>query len=106
MDELEFRRKVMSDPKQRDNDTLDMMTSSEANAKFVDDVLQLDKQIAQAFKVDVPDDLADKILFKQTTLVEDEKVIRPQFVRKAMAIAASVAFTAGLLVGQIQWATF
>ncbi|HHB1037279.1 TPA: DUF3379 family protein, partial [Vibrio cholerae] len=50
MDELEFRRKVMSDPKQRDNDTLDMMTSSEANAKFVDDVLQLDKQIAQAFK--------------------------------------------------------
>ncbi|KJJ58278.1 chemotaxis protein, partial [Vibrio cholerae] len=57
MDELEFRRKVMSDPKQRDNDTLDMMTSSEANAKFVDDVLQLDKQIAQAFKVDVPDDL-------------------------------------------------
>lgn len=103
MDELEFRRKVMSDPKQRDNDTLDMMTSSEANAKFVDDVLQLDKQIAQAFKVDVPDDLADKILFKQTTLVEDEKVIRPQFVRKAMAIAASVAFTAGLLVGQIQW---
>ncbi|EGR1310521.1 DUF3379 domain-containing protein [Vibrio cholerae] len=103
MDELEFRRKVMSDPKQRDNDTLDMMTSSEANAKFVDDVLQLDKQIAQAFKVDVPDDLADKILFKQTTLVEDEKVIRPQFVRKAMAMAASVAFTAGLLVGQIQW---
>lgn len=103
MDELEFRRKVMSDPKQRDNDTLDMMTSSEANAKFVDDVLQLDKQIAQAFKVDVPDDLADKILFKQTTLVEDEKVIRPQFVRKAMAIAASVAFTAGLLIGQIQW---
>ncbi len=35
--------------------------------------------------------------------MEDEKVIRPQFVRKAMAIAASVAFTAGLLVGQIQW---
>ncbi len=103
MDELEFRRKVMSDPKQRDNDTLDMMTSSEANAKFVDDVLQLDKLIAQAFKVDVPDDLADKILFKLTTLVEDEKVIRPQFVRKAMAIAASVAFTAGLVVGQIQW---
>lgn len=32
MDELEFRRKVMSDPKQRDIDTLDMMTSSEANS--------------------------------------------------------------------------
>ncbi|EEZ00528.1 hypothetical protein VOA_000592 [Vibrio sp. RC586] len=103
MDELEFRRKVMSDPKQRDSDLLAMIASSEANAKFADDVLQLDKHLAQAFKVAVPDDLADKILFRQSALVEDEKVIRPQFVRKAMAIAASVAFTAGLLVGQVQW---
>ncbi|QXC56684.1 DUF3379 domain-containing protein [Vibrio mimicus] len=103
MDELEFRRKVMSDPKQRDSELLAMIASSEANAKFADDVLQLDKHLAQAFKVDVPDDLADKILFRQSALVEDEKVIRPQFVRKAMAIAASVAFTAGLLVGQVQW---
>ncbi|MFG0604760.1 DUF3379 domain-containing protein [Vibrio mimicus] len=103
MDELEFRRKVMSDPKQRDSELLAMIASSEANTKFADDVLQLDKHLAQAFKVDVPDDLADKILFRQSALVEDEKVIRPQFVRKAMAIAASVAFTAGLLVGQVQW---
>ncbi|MDF4603910.1 DUF3379 family protein, partial [Vibrio parahaemolyticus] len=33
----------------------------------------------------------------------DEKVVKPNFVRKAMALAASVAFTAGLLVGQINW---
>lgn len=103
MDELEFRRKVMSDPKQRDKELLEMIATNESSAKYVDDVLQLDKQIAQAFKIDVPDDLADKILFQQSTLLEDEKVIRPQFVRKAMAIAASIAFTAGLLVGQVQW---
>ncbi|HHI5408805.1 TPA: DUF3379 domain-containing protein [Vibrio metoecus] len=103
MDELEFRRKVMSDPKQRDKEQLEMIATNESSAKYVDDVLQLDKQIAQAFKIDVPDDLADKILFQQSTLLEDEKVIRPQFVRKAMAIAASIAFTAGLLVGQVQW---
>ncbi|KQB02046.1 chemotaxis protein [Vibrio metoecus] len=103
MDELEFRRKVMADPKQRDKELLEMIATNESSAKYVDDVLQLDKQIAQAFKIDVPDDLADKILFQQSTLLEDEKVIRPQFVRKAMAIAASIAFTAGLLVGQVQW---
>ncbi|WP_170937984.1 DUF3379 domain-containing protein [Vibrio metoecus] len=103
MDELEFRRKVMSDPKQRDKELLEMIATNESSAKYVDDVLQLDKHIAQAFKIDVPDELADKILFQQSALLEDEKVIRPQFVRKAMAIAASIAFTAGLLVGQIQW---
>ncbi|ENM5742558.1 DUF3379 domain-containing protein [Vibrio metoecus] len=103
MDELEFRRKVMSDPKQRDKELLEMIATNESSAKYVDDVLQLDKHIAQAFKIDVPDDLADKILFQQSALLEDEKVIRPQFVRKATAIAASIAFTAGLLVGQVQW---
>lgn len=106
MDELEFRRKVMSDPKQRDNDTLDMMTSSEANAKFVDDVLQLDKQIAQAFKVDVPDDLADKILFKQTTLVEDEKVIRRSLFEKPWRSRHRLPLLLGCLLDKSSGATF
>lgn len=103
MDELEFRRKVMSDPKLRDNDLLDMLASNESHAKFADEILQLDKHLTQAFKVDVPDDLADKILFRQTALLADQKVIHAPFVRKAMAIAASIAFSAGLLIGQIQW---
>lgn len=64
MDELEFCCKVMFDFKQCDNDILDMMILSEVNVKFVDDVFQFDKQIVQVFKVDVLDDLVDKILFK------------------------------------------
>ncbi len=60
MDELEFRRRVMSDPKARDPELLEATKTSEANAKYLDDILGLDARIEQAMKVDVPDDLADR----------------------------------------------
>ena len=102
MDELEFRRRIMSDPKQRDSEISAAIKESEQNAQFADEILDLDKQIAKAMAVDVPEDLADKILFNQTSVVRDN-VVRPNFARKAMAMAASVAFVAGLLVGQLNW---
>ncbi|WP_299686120.1 DUF3379 domain-containing protein [uncultured Vibrio sp.] len=102
MDDLEFRRRVLSEPKQRTQDIIDAATNSEANRHFLDDVLSLDKQIHSAMNVDVPDDLADRILFNQTSN-EESKTIKPTFARRAMAMAASVAFVAGLLVGQINW---
>lgn len=104
MDDLEFRRRILSDPKQKDEEILQALAENDANSKFVDDVLDLDLKIKQAMNVDVPEDLADKILFNQTSnALEDDKIVRPNFARKAMALAASVAFTAGLLVGQINW---
>ncbi|MEX0337153.1 DUF3379 domain-containing protein [Vibrio tubiashii] len=102
MDELEFRRRIMSDPKQRDSEISAAIKESEQNAQFADEILDLDKQIAKAMAVDVPEDLADKILFNQTSVARDN-VVRPNFARKAMAMAASVAFVAGLLVGQLNW---
>ncbi|MDF2153769.1 DUF3379 domain-containing protein [Vibrio sp. CAU 1672] len=103
MDDLEFRRRILSDPKHRDKEVLQALAGSDANNKFVEDVLDLDIKIKQAMNIDVPEDLADKILFSQTSSTLDSKVLRPNFMRKAMALAASVAFTAGLLVGQINW---
>ncbi len=102
MDELEFRRRIMSDPKQRDHEIKAAISSSESNSKFADEILDLDSQLAKAMNVDVPEDLADRILFNQTSAVESN-VVRPNFARKAMAMAASVAFVAGLLVGQVNW---
>ncbi|KLN63030.1 MULTISPECIES: DUF3379 domain-containing protein [Vibrio] len=102
MDELEFRRRIMSDPKQRDGEVNAALKENEQNAQFADEVLELDKQIAKAMTVDVPEDLADRILFNQTSVSRDN-VVRPNFARKAMAMAASVAFVAGLLVGQLNW---
>jgi len=102
MDDLEFRRRVLSDPKHRDQDIIGALAENEANSKFLDDVLSLDKQIHHAMKVDVPDDLADRILFNQTSS-EESNVIRPNFAKRAMGLAASVAFVCGLLVGQVNW---
>lgn len=101
MDELEFRRRALSDPKQRDKSFLDAATSSDANGKFLEDVLDLDGKIADAFQVDVPEDLADRILFNQPASAD--RVARPTFASKAMALAASVAFVFGLLIGQLHW---
>lgn len=65
MDELEFRRRIMSDPKAKDAELLEALQQNERNAKCMDDILALDARIEQAMKVDVPDDLADRILFNQ-----------------------------------------
>ncbi|USD66011.1 DUF3379 family protein [Vibrio sp. SCSIO 43136] len=105
MDDLEFRRRIMSDPKQKDQDVLLAAAESDANSKFLEDVLKLDAQIEAAMKVDVPEDLADKILFNQSA--QEQKNVVP-FAQKAtkrmMALAASIAFAAGIMVGQINWA--
>ncbi|MEF1308850.1 DUF3379 domain-containing protein [Vibrio mytili] len=103
MDDLEFRRRILSDPKHLDKETLQSLKDNETNRKFVDDVLDLDAKINQAMSIDVPEDLADKILFTQSSASHHEKVHKPMFARKALALAASIAFTAGLLVGQVNW---
>ncbi len=101
MDDLEFRRRVMSDPKQKNSEIAEALASSDANRKFLDDVLNLDSKIADAMNVEVPDGLADRILFKQSS--DADNVTSISFARRAMAMAASVAFVIGLIVGQVNW---
>ncbi len=101
MDDLEFRRRMLSDPKHRDKAMQEAIAAHEANSKFADDVLNLDARIAEAMRVEVPDGLADRILFSHSSAADN--VVRPRFVRRAMAMAASVAFVVGLAVGQVNW---
>ncbi|EPR4991652.1 DUF3379 domain-containing protein [Vibrio navarrensis] len=103
MDDLEFRRRILSDPKQLDEEMLQTLAGNENHNKFLDDVLDLDSQIKQAMNVSVPDDLVDKVLFSQSSIAARENVVRPNFGKKTMAMAASFAFTAGLLLGQLNW---
>lgn len=98
MDDLEFRRRILSEPKLRDTEINDILSVSEANQSFADEVLSLDARIEQAMKVDVPDDLADRILFSSSAASE-----KKTFTKQILAMAASVAFAAGLFVGQINW---
>ncbi len=98
MDDLEFRRRIMSDPKDRDDEIESEIARDSVNAKFIDDILNLDAQLEKAMKVDVPDGLADRILFNQSAETK-----QPKLAQKALATAASIAFIFGLLVGQINW---
>ncbi len=101
MDDLEFRRRVISDPKTRDEEVAAAVADNTSNAKFLDDMLSLDARIEQAMRVDVPDDLADKILFQSSS-----NVVKVSFGKRALSIAATVAFAFGLAAGQINWGNF
>ncbi|WED25843.1 DUF3379 domain-containing protein [Vibrio sp. DW001] len=98
MDDLEFRRMLLSEPKLRNKEINEAIQSSEANQLFADDILSFDNKIEQAMKVDVPDDLADRILFNHSTRSE-----KKSFTKQMLAMAASAAFAAGLIIGQVNW---
>ncbi|MDX1302315.1 DUF3379 domain-containing protein [Photobacterium sp.] len=96
MDDLEFRRRILSDPNDNSPDMATARNSSVNNRKLADELKQLDVQIDNILKVDVPDDLADRILFHQSGQSHD----KPNKARFHLAIAASVAFVFGILLGQ------
>ncbi|OEE76371.1 hypothetical protein A1OQ_00950 [Enterovibrio norvegicus FF-162] len=101
MDELEFRRRLLADPQDNDPELSAAKLSSPANQKLASELDSLDALIDQALRVDVPDDLVDKVLFKQSSHVIREKR-KPKF---HLAIAASIAFVFGVMLGQFNWQT-
>ncbi|MCW8331921.1 DUF3379 domain-containing protein [Photobacterium sp. SDRW27] len=96
MDDLEFRRRILADPNDNSQDMVAARNSSIANRKLSDELLQLDAKLESALKVNVPDDLADRILFHQSGQPERTQ----SKMRFHLAIAASVAFAFGLFIGQ------
>ncbi|WP_116643875.1 DUF3379 family protein [Salinivibrio sp. HTSP] len=99
MDDLEFRRRLLADPYDTDPELQAAKAESERHQGYADDIAELDSKIDQALRVEVPEDLPDKILFSQTTDVE-QGVKRPRW---HLAIAASIAFVFGIALGQFNW---
>ncbi|WP_060989051.1 DUF3379 family protein [Photobacterium leiognathi] len=97
MDELEFRRRLLADPHDNDPQVIACKLESVANKKFADELLQLDMQLEKALKVDVPDDLADRILFHQSGEEMPPKRFKNAW---SYGLAASVAFAIGMYFGQ------
>lgn len=98
MDDLEFRRRLLSDPSEQSDEIINKIQSNDRNRKYAENLKQLDHQIEQAMKVEVPDDLADKIIFNTSN--EKPKI---EISKQAFALAASVIFAVGLVVGQVNW---
>ncbi|BFT30934.1 DUF3379 domain-containing protein [Alteromonas sp. D210916BOD_24] len=93
MDELEFRRRVYADPETTDSDVVEAAKNDERKRIFWQEQKQLDKQLKQALKVDVPDDLANKLIWQQSA---DEFTRHKRKHRWYLALAASLAFTLGI----------
>lgn len=93
MDELEFRRRIYADPETTDSDVVEAAKADDNKRHFWNEQKQLDKQLKQALKVDVPDDLANKLIWQQSA---DEFTRYKRRSRWYLAMAASVAFTVGI----------
>lgn len=98
MDELEFRRRIYADPNTTDSDVVEAAKTDNSKRDFWNEQKQLDTQLKQAAKVEVPEDLVNKLIWQQSA---DEFNRYKRKSRWYMALAASVAFTVG--IGFTMW---
>ena len=92
MDELEFRRAIYADPHTDDPRVKTAIESDPAKKAFLAEMRQLDATITKAAKVDVPEDLASKLIWQGTMT---EFATHKRKTRVHLALAASVAFVVG-----------
>ena len=90
MDELEFRRRIYADPETTDSDVIAAAKADENKRKFWNEQKQFDKQLKQAVKVDVPEDLKHKLIWQQSA---NEFAIYQKRSRWYVAMAASIALS-------------
>jgi hypothetical protein len=95
MDDLEFRRSLLADPKLHDPNVIDAMAKDPKKQAFWHELKQLNHKMEQAAKVDVPEGLAHRLLLRQNMQVQQQKHKRNIW---QFAMAASVVFVVGLSV--------
>lgn len=100
MDELEFRRRVLSNPQDQDDALIDAARTDAQKKKFLDEMKSFDQQLEKSLKsVAVPEGLADRILLNQSFEQFQDKQKNHRW---HIALAASIAFIIGLSVNLIQ----
>jgi len=97
---LQFRRSIYADPKSTDPDLASAKESDPKKQKFAQDIAQLDDKIFSALNIDVPEDLAQKLILKQSFASHRQQ---KKTSRIKLAIAASVAFAVGLTINHLQF---
>ncbi len=102
MDDLHFRRSIYADPKSQDANLLAAQKEDATKKKFAQEILALDEKIYRTLKVPVPEDLCDKLIFRQTLAYHHQEKRKK---RIHFALAASVAIIAGLLVNFISFSS-
>ncbi|EGT3626456.1 MAG: DUF3379 domain-containing protein [Gammaproteobacteria bacterium] len=93
MDELKFRRQAYEDPHNQDADFLAQINAKPENQALINELKNLDAKLTNALKVEVADDLADKLILRQQLQQHHKHRRQTGFL---VAMAASVAFVVGI----------
>lgn len=102
MDDLQFRRNVYADPSNLDEETRKAINEDASREQFVNELESLDHDIKRALSVDVPEDLTQKLILKQTFASHRQQQKKK---RVHLALAASVAFALGLSLNILQFSS-
>lgn len=100
MDDLQYRRSIYADPTSQDDDIIAAQNADPAKKQLAQELCKLDEKLKQAMKVPVPNDLCNKLLLRQTLASHQQEKRKS---RIHLALAASVAIVAGLLVNYLQF---
>ncbi|MBA6292599.1 DUF3379 domain-containing protein [Colwellia sp. MB3u-70] len=93
MDDLKFRRSLLAEPNNRDDAINAAIKSDSAKQKFSQELDTLENKIAQAMHIPVPEDLAHKLILRQTFASHQQQKRKT---RIRLSMAASVALVMGL----------
>lgn len=102
MDDLQFRRSIYADPTSLDKDVIAAQNAEPAKKRLAQELCQFDEILKQAMKIPVPDDLCNKLLLRQTLASHQQEKRKT---RVYLALAASVAIVAGLVVNYLQFSS-
>jgi hypothetical protein len=102
MDDLQFRRSIYADPTSIDKDIIAAQNVDPAKKQLAQELSRLDEKLKQAMKVSVPDDLCNKLLLRQTLASHQQEKRKT---RIHLALAASVAIVAGVVVNYLQFSS-
>lgn len=95
MDDLEFRRAVYAEPFTKDDNVVQAAQGDVSKQQFWDELKSLESELHGAAKIDVPNDLAHRLILRQSLNAHQQHKKRS---RVYLALAASVAFAVGLSV--------
>ncbi len=94
MDDLEFRRAMLADPKCDEPLVLEAMANDAKKRAFCHELKQLNQQMIEASQIKVPDGLAHRLLLRQSMAEHKQRRSRNKYIQLAMA--ASIAFVFGV----------
>ncbi len=100
MDELEVRRRLLTDPYHLSPEQVQQLQLDAESQQFHQDVLELDQQIRELLSPPVPKALENTLLMQQHKHKQQQQ---KRFYQNLIALAASVAFLAGFA---LNWSFF